>query len=80
MNETMWKVLEILIKRHFDGIGYASTWSLSQTLGIELAGCGVPYGDPALEALVKLALFHSIALFHSFLNRFHCALLAFLNH
>lgn len=60
MNETMWKVLEILIKRHFDGIGYASTWSLSQTLGIELAGCGVPYGDPALEALVKLGLIEEV--------------------
>lgn len=60
MTETMWKVLQLLIKRRFDGIGYSSTWSMSKELNIELAGCGVPYGDPALEKLVELGLIEEL--------------------
>lgn len=60
MTETMWKVLEILIKRHFDGIGYCSVWSMSKALNIELAGCGVPYGDPSLLKLVEMGLIEEL--------------------
>lgn len=60
MTETMWRVLELLIKRRFDGIGYASTWSMSNELRVELAGCGVPYGDPALGRLVEMGLIQEL--------------------
>lgn len=59
MTETMWKVLELLIKRHFDGIGYCSVWSMSRALNIQLAGCGV-HGDPAIEKLVEMGLIEEL--------------------
>lgn len=65
MSKTMWKVLQSLIRAHFEEAGfYRSVWSLSSEIGIDLAGCGVPEGDPALEALVKLGLIEEVPDLH----------------
>lgn len=60
MTETMWKILGILIECHFDGRGYAAVWQIAHEININLAGCIVTDGDPALEALVKLGLIEEV--------------------
>lgn len=60
MTSIMWKVLDILINLHFDSIGYASVWHLQERLRIELADCGVPDGDNAIEKLVEMGLIEEL--------------------
>lgn len=63
MTPTMWAIIDILrqlyLERGADG-GYLAAWHLEDELGIKLAGCGVPDGDPAIEKLVKLGLIEEV--------------------
>lgn len=60
MTETMWKVLRALIEARFGNSKYLSLWNLQEILGTELAGCGVPDGDTAIEKLVEMGLIEEV--------------------
>lgn len=62
MTEIMWKVLDILRKFYLDPDlpGHLSVWHLEEEVGVKLAGCGVPDGDPAIEKLVEMGLIEEL--------------------
>jgi len=63
MTETMWKVLDILRQLYLNplvGGGYRAMWHLEDEIGVKLAGCGVPDGDPALQKLVEMGLIEEL--------------------
>lgn len=66
MTETMWKILDVLRGGYLKaGAGYyRSTWSLGAEIGKELAGCGVPYADDAIEKLEELGLIEELSDLH----------------
>lgn len=67
MSETMWKILDVLRGGYLkEGTAYyRSVWSLRAEIGVdELAGCGVPYGDSALEKLAEMGLIEELTDLH----------------
>lgn len=70
MTETMWRVIAVLIKAHYTpGVSYLALWHIQEEIKdddftVELEGCGVPIGDPAIDRLMEMGLIEELPDLH----------------